>query len=728
MANLVWIIPFVVLAVIFAVAGSRDMVGFLRIGPGRSNRYRTGFILVLWLAGVGGIWYLQDGPWLAALANAFFWTKIVGFSLGLFVLVSWLSSLRRRGPGRVWAMAWTTFREAMSQRAWLAVPLWLVGVLVVGMFISPYRLVQDRMMLATQLLVRGQLLVVGLLILTLACRSIPRELERKTIMVTASKPISLLELVWGKLLGFLLLAGMLVAAMGVLSYAVLWYHGQQVRRQARLELASQQEQYRQGQRQLLPDSDLQEIVDAGVLYARDAVYPSGPPGFNGKYDPLLNQRPCLKGGSGASIQWRFDDIPVTDREPTLALRFVVERVPEEISQSEDSKAIEGLRIKVQGISARLPRRSRVEEEWELPVPPDRRLFFPTGRVFRLAQEKWDVLYNRGPVVIDLKLPGRGHYLYFSPASAELMNLSPERAELEREGRRKLPPEEGRGVVVAHKFRNAYEISGVEAGEPEVAYWRFKNVQLSKFGPGEQIRFEIQSYREKSDVVKSYTVGLVRAMAIKPDGQREFWPTGKELEPLAEEKLLERAWPGWKQIVIQEKRPSWVNLPRRLFSKDADVYVFLACGSPKEWLAIGKKSGYLARGGRSFAANVARCEAIVFLQVSAIAAVAVMASSFLSWPVACFLSMVIYLMGTARPYMQEMAKFWGQAAESLSSYTMGALGRILPNFALYQATQYISEGEIISGEKLADLFNQTSLSVVGLVVMAYLFLRCRELAK
>jgi hypothetical protein len=201
-----------------------------------------------------------------------------------------------------------------------------------------------------------------------------------------------------------------------------------------------------------------------------------------------------------------------------------------------------------------------------------------------------------------------------------------------------------------------------------------------------------------------------------------------LESLAEEKLLARAWLGWKQIVIQEKRPSWVNLPRRLFSKDADVYVFLACGSPKGWLAIGKKSGYLARGQRSFAANVVRCEAIVFLQVSAIAAVAVMASSFLSWPVACFLSMVIYLMGTARPYMQEMAKFWGQAAESLSSYMMGALGSILPNFALYRATQYISEGEIISGEKLADLFNQTSLSVVCLVVMAYLFLRCRELAK
>ena len=124
----------------------------------------------------------------------------------------------------------------------------------------------------------------------------------------------------------------------------------------------------------------------------------------------------------------------------------------------------------------------------------------------------------------------------------------------------------------------------------------------------------------------------------------------------------------------------------------------------------------------------RCEAIVFLQISAIAAVAVMASSFLSWPVACFLSMIIYLMGTARPYMQDMAKFWGEAVESSAGYVMEALGMILPNFSFYRATQYISDGEIISGEKLAFLFNQTSMSVLGLAVIAYLLLRCRELAK
>ncbi len=45
MVNLVWIIPFVVLAAIFAVAGARDIVGFVRIGPGVSKRYRAGLVV-----------------------------------------------------------------------------------------------------------------------------------------------------------------------------------------------------------------------------------------------------------------------------------------------------------------------------------------------------------------------------------------------------------------------------------------------------------------------------------------------------------------------------------------------------------------------------------------------------------------------------------------------------------------------------------------------------------
>jgi hypothetical protein len=291
-----------------------------------------------------------------------------------------------------------------------------------------------------------------------------------------------------------------------------------------------------------------------------------------------------------------------------------------------------------------------------------------------------------------------------------------------------PPEHGKGVVVGRKFREAYEIAGTEIGDPEVAYWHFKDIDMKKFGSGDSVRFEIQTYREKSEVVKSYTVGLVRAMAVKPDGNITLWPDPKEELTTGGEKLLARDWPGWQQAVIQERRPTSLDIPRELFAENADVYVFLACGSPKGWIAVGEKSGYLARNRRSFAGNVLRCEAIVLLQVVSIAGVSVMASSFLSWPVACFLSLTIYLIGSVRDYLQTIAQFWGRFSGTLASYAMNGLTTVFPNFASYRASEYIGQGEIISSVKLAELFIHTSLCVVVMLMLGYLFLRGRELTK
>ena len=739
MPTLAWLVVFCILSLIFVVGGYRDLVGFLRIGPIRGRRYVTWLLFALWLAGLAfalwsaGLrvvfyWWWGDPP------DNIFWAVVLGFSLAMWFLMSLSGTLRGSGPGRTYAIAWTAFREAMSQRAWLAIPIWLVGVLVVGIFVSPYRLVQDRMMLSTELLVRGQLLVAGLLILTLACRSIPQDLLKQTIIITASKPINRLELVMGKLLGFVALGSLLIGTMGLLSYGILWYHGQEVRNQARLELQIQETDYEAGRRDIGPDADLKDIAQNGVLYANDPVYPTEHVSFNGRFDPFFNMAACLKGGSEASVQWRFDEIPVSDREPLLMFSFLIDRVPEEIVNEEDFDPKAPLRVKITGISSLEPRRFRVEEELELPVPQtpagsdmSRPVRFGTGARLVLDQAKWFELYNRGPIVINLTFPAKGHYLYFGDRSIQLGNLSPERP-----GAMGItsvvPPEHGKGVVVGRKFKKAFEIAGTKVGEPEVAYWHFKNINMKKFGAGDTVRFEIQTYREKSEVVKSHTVGLVRAMAVKPDGNMTFWPDPKEEQIAGGEKLLARDWPGWQETVIQERRPTLLEIPRKLFTKNADVYVFLACGSPQGWIAVGEKSGYLARNRRSFAGNVLRCEAIVLLQVVSITAVSVMASSFLSWPVACFLSLTIYLIGSVSDYLQGMAQFWGRFSGTLTGYALEGLRTILPNFASYQASEYIGQGEIIASAKLAELFIHTSLCAVVMLMLGYLFLRSRELAK
>ena len=100
----------------------------------------------------------------------------------------------------------------------------------------------------------------------------------------------------------------------------------------------------------------------------------------------------------------------------------------------------------------------------------------------------------------------------------------------------------------------------------------------------------------------------------------------------------------------------------------------------------------------------------------------------SWPVACFLSMVIYLVGAARESLQGVVNFWGTASEAATNYVIGMLGAVLPDFSAYRVTEFIAEGEVIGLDKLAELFTRSVLWGLGLVVLAYLFIRCRELAK
>ena len=84
--------------------------------------------------------------------------------------------------------------------------VWLLACLVLNCFVQPHGEDQrERMGLYLNTLIRGQELIMLVLMFVLACFSLPRERERRTIITTGSKPISRLELIVGKIMGFALL-------------------------------------------------------------------------------------------------------------------------------------------------------------------------------------------------------------------------------------------------------------------------------------------------------------------------------------------------------------------------------------------------------------------------------------------------------------------------------------------------------------------------------------------
>ena len=121
MTDIYGAIPFAILVALFVVVGVRDIVAFVRIGPGKSRRSVLLLGALVWVGGLAAIYWLWGPRSWGSLSDPF-WTKILCFSLGLFLVMNLLGWLKRRGPGRVRAVAWTTFLEAMNQRAWVALP------------------------------------------------------------------------------------------------------------------------------------------------------------------------------------------------------------------------------------------------------------------------------------------------------------------------------------------------------------------------------------------------------------------------------------------------------------------------------------------------------------------------------------------------------------------------------------------------------------------------------
>ena len=77
MPTLSWLIPFCILALIFVVVGYRDLIGFLRIGPAGRRPYSTWLIMVLWLAGLGGIYYFWWAGSLKFYSQSMLWAGIL---------------------------------------------------------------------------------------------------------------------------------------------------------------------------------------------------------------------------------------------------------------------------------------------------------------------------------------------------------------------------------------------------------------------------------------------------------------------------------------------------------------------------------------------------------------------------------------------------------------------------------------------------------------------------
>jgi len=226
-----------------------------RVIPKLGNRYDVATLLGVHLALVGGVFL--GGPILAALdfqsrANILtilgvpvpellpllrmpslprqytlvFGARMAATFMGYVVLLRIAGLLLREVVAvrwrRLYSIGWHTVVESYRRMwaPWVVLAIFLVVLAFIHWFLTaPRPAEQGRLFVGTLALLCSLLVTVMIVILTPI--SLPHDIQQQTIYTIVSKPVRRLEVVWGRMLGFMALVTALLLVFGGISLAYL---------------------------------------------------------------------------------------------------------------------------------------------------------------------------------------------------------------------------------------------------------------------------------------------------------------------------------------------------------------------------------------------------------------------------------------------------------------------------------------------------------------------------
>src|SRR5947199_7538455 len=152
---------------------------------------------------------LQYGP-----SEAFYYVARAMFS-------AVTEDLPRFSPRRTWAVARLAIQEAIRNRVLVGFGVFIVLLLVAGMFLDVENSNPARVYLSFVLTSTNYLVL--LMALLLSAFSLPNDIKNRTIYTVVTKPIRASEIVIGRTLGFGLVCTAMLVLMGGISYGfVTW--------------------------------------------------------------------------------------------------------------------------------------------------------------------------------------------------------------------------------------------------------------------------------------------------------------------------------------------------------------------------------------------------------------------------------------------------------------------------------------------------------------------------
>lgn len=689
---------------------------------------------------------------------------LVGVAILTFLLLAWRDLLRLvkspkgLGPGwgRIWALARTSIAEAVSTKAWLMPVLWMM---VCGAMIVLVRTHGDdereRMSLYLTILIRGQEYLLLVLMLVLACFSLPRERERKTIITTGSKPISRLEFYLGKVVGFSTFAALLLVVMCGLSYATLLVADQFGKARSWENYQARQADY---DKKLpgagVPPEGLRLDAERGVLQAGNFVTPrKGGMQIAGMIEYRGEETiRYLKGGSAERVFVRFSSLwrELGKPNPFFLFRFGVRPI------LEGSPYPEKIQLQLVLSAENNPSQGGIREHTVelLPIPDQAGVYAtswspdPEGLLSYFETDgKGNVTLQRdyGRVQVEMRCPTPGVYLEIreikdandsnilalglgrepstmGPLSSPYMMGFEKRDMQQIEG----PPE---NIAPQAVETMSTEQINFYCAQLEVASWRFKQADLQAgqvpVNPDGTVTLSMFLDVEK---MKNYVTPTAAAINV-------YNQLGQDQGKM-------------QTVVIAEKRLTEIKVPLEVINKGGDLFVDIRCLTPGHWIGGNDLSLRLAQPDSPFIWNLMKSELVIFLEVTLLIVVAVAASIRLGGPVAMLVTFVVYLLGNLFVFVndtvlngansllsatdqRDLAGNWLYMASEVI-YNLGlkillVIVKILPDFRIFDPLDYLVMWRNMPILHLVYIMAGTFVYALPFIALAYLLFRKQEIS-
>ena len=142
------------------------------------------------------------------------WAKSLGAGAADLVLV---------GPGKVWAIAQLTYREAVRQKALYVFAVFAALFMFAGWFLSDSGSRDaDKVKVYVSFVLTVTSWLTLLVMLVLSCWGLPEDIRRRSLHTVVTKPARRSEVVLGRMLGYVLIGTVLLAVMGAVGYFWVW--------------------------------------------------------------------------------------------------------------------------------------------------------------------------------------------------------------------------------------------------------------------------------------------------------------------------------------------------------------------------------------------------------------------------------------------------------------------------------------------------------------------------